>query len=744
MDDADKEAKRKTAYKSRLSRARTANLEKRGLTSQRTDESESMANMAFSIPVQQEVDMEALGNKRAATWSNPSTPQSAKPTKTVKKIETEITTFAKPDSEESIAAHWEWNSTQKLLAVAEQTQLLKVIDESGKTIYRVQVSRQKSTFRPHERTARGCTGCTPLLPCFIPLLRQRSMVASSLVSPRLFLQLPREGRTIFLGWEPSGAALAAVQDHGGAFLWFPSKPDCVQQWEGMQFSSQMMRSSALKRNSHFDTCFASWSETRKLVLGLADGNFACWDLQSNETFISRKHFAGKHKGAITCGAWGMKGQVLALGSKNQLKLSAPLLNASWEATAAKLALPDNELSFQELSFSPSGNTLSALAGTSIFRHLCLYSVTTEQVKEGKKMVERPARSPGGEMRPDATMGGIQVKASERASEQQHTHTRTRTHTRSRHTSLHSHLSYPLPAPLLPLSFPTQAVVWLDNEMVACVTSNGYLRLLQYSVGEGILVEDQHKPASSGVTAACLLKKTGHIAIVSPNLVTFFDPLLLEVAATMEIPMPPDGARNSKLQACPSGKLLILGRTDGVILRIPLPELNKIDLTLLAVRSGIGGEAVTPGNGNGESQAGGVLCASCGTPNLVLQCTAADGAASGYGSKLHHAWSQQRGLLALVNSRNQAVVIQRNTDGTSSTLLKEQLPEASIVSVSWDPSTQSVLAIAIRHYGIALWDTKSDAGIQMWSGMAYKSGIIPFSKSTRAFDPVFTSWNLAGQ
>ena len=74
MDDADKEAKRKTAYKSRLSRARTANLEKRGLTSQRTDESESMANMAFSIPVQQEVDMEALGNKRAATWSNPSTP----------------------------------------------------------------------------------------------------------------------------------------------------------------------------------------------------------------------------------------------------------------------------------------------------------------------------------------------------------------------------------------------------------------------------------------------------------------------------------------------------------------------------------------------------------------------------------------------------------------------------------------------------------------------------------------------
>ena len=194
---------------------------------------------------------------------------------------------------------------------SEHSQLLKVIDDTGRVIYRV--------------------------------------------------QLPREGRTIFLGWEPSGAALAAVQDHGGAFLWFPSKPDCVQQWEGMQFSSQMLRSSALKRNSHFDTCFASWSETRKLVLGLADGNFACWDLASNETFVSRKHFAGKHKNAITCGAWGMQGQILALGSKNQLKVSAPLLNASWESTAAKLTLNDNELTFQELSFSPSGQTLSVRA-----------------------------------------------------------------------------------------------------------------------------------------------------------------------------------------------------------------------------------------------------------------------------------------------------------------------------------------------------------------------------------------------
>ncbi len=66
---------------------------------------------------------------------------------------------------------------------------------------------------------------------------------------------------MFLGWEPSGAALAAVQDHGGAFLWFPSKPDSVQQWEGMQFASSMMRSSAAKRNSHFHTCYAQVMST---------------------------------------------------------------------------------------------------------------------------------------------------------------------------------------------------------------------------------------------------------------------------------------------------------------------------------------------------------------------------------------------------------------------------------------------------------------------------------------------------
>lgn len=208
------------------------------------------------------------------------------------------------------------------------------------------------------------------------------------------VQLPKDGRCIFLGWEPSGAALAAVQDHGGAFLWFPSKPDCVQQWEGMQFQGSMLSSSS--KNAAFHTTFAKWSKTRKLVLGLADGNFACWDLESNETFISRKHFAGKHKNAITCGAWGFGGDILALGSKNQIKVSEPLLNASWEATSAKLELLDNDLALQELEFSPSGQTMSAIAGTSIFRHLCLYGV---KITDNGKTVSTTL-TPVGEMHPN--------------------------------------------------------------------------------------------------------------------------------------------------------------------------------------------------------------------------------------------------------------------------------------------------------------------------------------------------------
>ena len=158
----------------------------------------------------------------------------------------------------------------------------------------------------------------------------------------------------------------------------------------------------LKRNQHFDTDFACWSEAGKLVLGLADGNFAVWDLRTNKTFISRgKHFAGKLKEGISCGAWGPKGDMLALGSANQLKVSRPMSSASWEHTAAKLHQPHKELKFRSISFSPGGSSLAVLAGTSVFAHLCIYDVNPEGGK-GHSV------SHVHEMHPDGDSGSIQV------------------------------------------------------------------------------------------------------------------------------------------------------------------------------------------------------------------------------------------------------------------------------------------------------------------------------------------------
>ena len=121
---------------------------------------------------------------------------------------------------------------------------------------------------------------------------------------------------------------------------------CVQVLQGKpnpQPQPQPHPIQVLQRNQHFDTDFACWSEVGKLVLGLTDGNFAVWDLRSNETFMSRgKHFSGKLKEGITCGAWGPKGEVLAMGSANQLKVSRPMSSASWENTAAKLHQPHKE------------------------------------------------------------------------------------------------------------------------------------------------------------------------------------------------------------------------------------------------------------------------------------------------------------------------------------------------------------------------------------------------------------------
>ena len=82
------------------------------------------------------------------------------------------------------------------------------------------------------------------------------------------MQLPPEGTTIHLGWEPSGAVLAVVQKLGGAFLWFPSKPESVQQWEGMQFCSKILRNSVRQTASASSNPVCSQVATSNIVYAL--------------------------------------------------------------------------------------------------------------------------------------------------------------------------------------------------------------------------------------------------------------------------------------------------------------------------------------------------------------------------------------------------------------------------------------------------------------------------------------------
>lgn len=55
---------------------------------------------------------------------------------------------------------------------------------------------------------------------------------------------------------------------------------------------------------------------------------------------------------------------------------------------------------QELSFSTSSRTLAALAGSSVFRHLCLYVVRDDGKKKGGKL------EAVGEIHPNTTVGAI--------------------------------------------------------------------------------------------------------------------------------------------------------------------------------------------------------------------------------------------------------------------------------------------------------------------------------------------------
>ena len=84
-------------------------------------------------------------------------------------------------------------------------------------------------------------------------------------------------------------------------------------------------------------------------------------------------------------------------------------------------------------------------------------------------------------------------------------------------------------------------------------------------------------------------------------------------------------------------------------------MDKIDLSLLVVRRAA---AAAAAGGGGA----GAMCASCGTPKQVISVSSADGASCGYNGRLHHAWSQMRGMLAMVNSRSELIILQKQVRG----------------------------------------------------------------------------------
>jgi len=179
--------------------------------------------------------------------------------------------------------------------------------------------------------------------------------------------------------------------------------------------------------------------------------------------------------------------------------------------------------------------------------------------------------------------------------------------------------------------------------------------------------------------------------------------------------------------------------------LKLPDLKSPDLTLLTIRRG-NKEATA------EAAVAAVMKASCSAIKPVVRLGPAEGAATSSKNKLWTSYSSERGLLAFVNAACELTILKVTLEGglplpegeSTSLVMKEQLPMAAVSYMAWDPSQQSVLAIALRGFGIALWKADSGVGCQMWAGMAYKSNLIPLKTSQKAFDPLFAKWNDAGQ
>mmetsp|Transcript_25333 Transcript_25333/g.69800 ORF Transcript_25333/g.69800 Transcript_25333/m.69800 type:complete len:732 (+) Transcript_25333:694-2889(+) len=423
------------------------------------------------------------------------------------------------------------------------------------------------------------------------------------------------------------------------------------------------------------------------IPGLTDGNFAVWDLASNQTFMSRKHFAGKHKGGITCGDWGPEGDTLALGSANQLKISQPLHNAAWDQTATKLYLPTNADTtggFQQLIFSQSGLMLAAFAGSSVFRHLCLYAVV-DLGKRGLELV------PVGEMHPSPSVGSL------------------------------------------------QSAIWLEGDVMLVITSNGLVRFMLWDRHECAMVEEQFSATESGVVGAVRLP-SGHIAIARGAKVILWDPVTRQAAAVVDLPPLPRTVRLIALEAAASvasrqsDGAVIVGRSDGEITRVPLPHLAAVDIALVRVnRSGGYGAAVA------ELSSGKPL--EIGTPTELLRVNPDEGAMHTRLEPLRHAWSPETQQLAFINSNTELYIFSTET---GKCMLRNPLPQAPCTFLRWDPGTGKTLALTLRGNGVGIWSVESGADVKMWTGMQATDSLMRLSADSKSFDPTSACWSRAGQ
>ena len=156
-DGSDRKAKQ---YSSRLSRARTANLNRHKLL--------DPVSIGSSKASGDDVGgAESMGRELAMSVVQPSTTLHAKPVAPA--VEGQLSVLYQPDEEGSSAVFWQWNADNKLMALVEQSQLLKVIDATGKTIYRVQVPppppalycRKDSCLLLRTLTRGGRVNCSP-------------------------------------------------------------------------------------------------------------------------------------------------------------------------------------------------------------------------------------------------------------------------------------------------------------------------------------------------------------------------------------------------------------------------------------------------------------------------------------------------------------------------------------------------------------------------------------------------------